>query len=144
MAIALSQANRRPTGVDAAVTLLWASLVIGVLNSLLISTRPTPPGAHLMQFVIVGIIAVLYAMIGQGRNWARITCLVLYLPGLVVMILTIPLLLRHNGPLSLLITLAGSVLQTVGLILLFQREASEWFRGGQRSRLTPQNRIRRP
>jgi hypothetical protein len=41
-----------------------------------------------------------------------------------------------------LIVLAENILQYVALILLFQREASEWFGGGQRSGLTPQNRIR--
>lgn len=144
MAFALSQANRRPKGVQAAVVMLWASLGIGILNSLFVVTHPTPSGAHLMQFVIVGIMAVLFAMIGGGRNWARITLLVLYLPGLVLWILTIPRLLRVDGPLSLLFMLAQSFLQTVALILLFQREASEWFRGGQRSGITTQNRIRGP
>jgi hypothetical protein len=144
MAVALSQANRRPIGVRAAVTLLWASLGIGILNSLLVATHPTLPNAHLMQFVIVVIMALLIAMIGRGRNWARITLLVLYLPGLVLGVLTIPLLLRVSGPLSLLIMLAQSVLQAVAMILLLQREASDWFRGGQRSGLTPQNRISGP
>jgi hypothetical protein len=46
-------------------------------------------------------------------------------------------LLRLNGPLSFLILLAESILQYVALILLFQREASEWFRGGQRAVVTP-------
>jgi hypothetical protein len=139
MAAALSQANRRPKGVATAVIILWASLGIGILNSLLVATHPTPARAHLMQFVIVVIMAVLIAMIGRGRNWARITLLVLYLPGSVLAILMIPLLLRVNGPLSLLFMLAQSVLQTVALILLFQREASVWFRGGQRSGTLRQN-----
>jgi len=51
-------------------------------------------------------------------------------------------LLRLNGLLPVLIVLAENILQYVALILLFQREASEWFGGGQRSGLTPQNRIR--
>jgi len=133
-----------PTAVQTAVMILWACFGIGILNTFFVATHPIPlpPGAHLMQLVIFGFEALIIAMIGRGRNWARITFLIICLLGFVSVILLMHVMLRLNGPLSFLIVLAESILQYVALILLFQREASEWFRGGQRSGLTPQNRIR--
>jgi hypothetical protein len=84
-----------------------------------------------MQFItMVGSMAVLIVMIGQRRNWARITFLILYLFGLILTVPALPalLILLRVRPLSFFLTLALTVLQTVALILLFQREASEWFR----------------
>ncbi len=134
-----SQKNHQamPNGVQRAVIMLWASIGIGILNSLFLVAHRRP-GGHWTEFVIAGIVA----MIGAGRNWARITLLVLYLPGLVLMILLIPVFLRIDGPLPLLVLSAGTLLQTAALILLFQPEASEWFRGGQRSELTARDRMK--
>jgi hypothetical protein len=128
MPVALSQANRRPRAVHTAVTILWVGLGIGILNSLFVSTLSNSSGAHAVQFVVVGVMAVIIAMISRGSNGARITFLVLYLLGLISMVVTFPLLLRVTSSRSLLLQLTGSVLQTVAMILLFQREASEWFR----------------
>jgi hypothetical protein len=86
-----------------------------------------------MQFVIFGAEALIIAAIGRGRNWARITFLMFCLLGFVSVILMMHVLLRLNGLLPVLIVLAENILQYVALILLFQREASEWFGGGQRS-----------
>ena len=126
-----------PNGVQRAVIMLWASIGIGIINSRFLVSHSTPGGLW-TEFVIAGIVA----MIGAGRNWARITLLALFLPGLVLMIVLLPLLLRVNGTLSLVVMAAQTLLQTVAVILLFQREASQWFRGGQRPPLTPQNPIR--
>ena len=132
-----------PAAVQTAVMILWACFGIGILNTFFVANHPTPlpPGTHLMEFVIFGTEALIIAAIGRGRNWARITLLIFCLLGFVSVILMMHVLLRLNGPLSFLIVLAESILQYVALILLFQREASEWFAGGQRSGLTPQNRI---
>ena len=133
-----------PTAVQLAVIILWACFGIGLLNTFFVVPHPTPPppGTHLMEFVIFGFEALIIAAIGRGRNWARITLLVFCLLGFVSVILMMHVLLRLNGLLPVLIVLAENILQYVALILLFQREASEWFGGGQRSGLTPQNRIR--
>jgi hypothetical protein len=133
-----------PTAVQTAVMILWACFGVGLLNTFFVANHPTPPppGTHLMQFVIFGFEALIIAMIGLGRNWARITFLIMCLLGFVSVILLMHVMLRLNGPLSYLIVLAESILQYVALILLFQREASEWFGGGQRSGLAPQNRMR--
>src|ERR1017187_6529091 len=128
MAVPVSQTNQRPKGVHTAVIILWVTVGIGVLDKFLAVLAKTAHTGFSMQFItMVGSMAVLIVMIGQRRNWARITFLILYLFGL---ILTVPalLFLLRVSPLSFFLTLALTVLQTVALILLFQREASEWFR----------------
>lgn len=133
-----------PTAVQLAVIILWACFGIGLLNTFFVvpHATPPPPGTYVMGFVIFGAEALIIAAIGRGRNWARITLLVFCLLGFVSVILMMHVLLRLNGLLPVLIVLAENILQYVALILLFQREASEWFTGGQGSGLTPQNRIR--
>lgn len=131
-----------PAAVQMAVTILLACFGIGLLNTFFIANHPNVPGAHGVQLAVFGFEATIIAAIARGRNWARITLLILCLLGFVSVILLMHVMLRLNGPLSFLIVLAESILQYVALILLFQREASEWFKGGQRSELTPQNRMR--
>lgn len=133
-----------PSVIQMAGTILWACFGIGLLNTFFVVPHPNPvlPGTYVMGFLIFGLEALVIAAIGRGRNWARITLLVFCLLGFVSVILMMHVLLRLNGLLPVLIVLAENILQYVALILLFQREASEWFGGGQRSGLTPQNRIR--
>jgi len=133
-----------PTGVQLAVMILWACFGIGLLNTFFVVPHPIPPPpvTHLMEFVIFGAEALVIAAIGRGRNWARITFLMFCLRGFVLVILMMHVLLRLNGLLPVLIVLAENILQMVALLLLFQRESSEWFRGGQRSELTARDRMR--
>ncbi len=129
----------KPIGVQLAVTILWACFGIGLLSNFLAVPHPTPlpPGTHLMEFVILGFEALIIAAIGRGRNWARILFLLFTLRGFVAVILMMHVLLRLNGLLPVLIVLAENMLQAVALLLLYQRDSSEWFRRGQRSELTP-------
>jgi hypothetical protein len=137
MAVSVSQTNQRPKGVHTAVIILWVTVGIGVLDKFLAVLAKTAHTGFSMQFItMVGSMAVLIVMIGQRRNWARITFLVLYLFGLILTVPALPalLILLRVRPLSFFLTLALTVLQTVALILLFQREASEWFRARHQQR----------
>jgi hypothetical protein len=70
-------------------------------------------------------------MIERGRNWARITYLVLYLVGLPFFVLSLLATWRY----SLIAAGSGLVqtlLQTVALVLLFLRPSREWFRWSPR------------
>ena len=135
-----------PSVIQMAGTILWACFGIGLLNTFFVvpHATPPPPGTYVMGFVIFGAEALIIAAIGRGRNWARITLLVFCLLGFVSVILMMHVLLRLNGLLPVLIVLAENILQYVALILLFQREASEWFGGGQRAVVTPQYPMRQP
>jgi len=87
-------------------------------------------GVGFLMFVTLVVFAVmvfLIAMIGRGRNWARITLLVFFLLGLPLSIL--PLIRSFtNSPISGVLGLAQVILQIVAIVFLFQQEASAWFK----------------
>jgi len=133
----------KPTAVQLAVTVLWITFGINILNTFFVATHPAPllPGSIVMQFVLFGIDALFIAAIARGRNWARILFLILCPLGLVSVVLGVHLLTRLHGSLSFSLELGQSILQNFALFLLFQRESSEWFRGGQRPELTARERM---
>ncbi len=133
-----------PNAVQMAGTILWACFGIGLLNTLFVVPHPSPvlPGTYVMGFLVFGLEALVIAAIGRGRNWARIMLLMFCIRGFVSVILMMHVLIRLNGELPVLIVLAEDILQAVALLLLFQREATEWFRGGRPSELTPRERMR--
>ena len=76
--------------------------------------------------IILGLMLWLIWMIGRGRNWARITYLILFLLGLPFSIG--PLVQSFSlFPLSASIGLAQMLLQIVALVLLFTGAARRWF-----------------
>jgi hypothetical protein len=121
----------RPRKVQNSVTILYISLGIGIIRAVIeASANAETAGVGLVIFVTLVVSAIMVfiiVMIGRGRNWARITFLVLFLLGLVPAILPIihSLPLR---PISGVLGLAQIVLQALALFFLFQRDSSEWFR----------------
>ena len=85
------------------------------------------PGFVFITFLVLGIMWLFIHMIGKGRNWARITLLVLFIIGIPFSILPLMNSLSAN-PISGLLGLGQSVLQIVALVFLFQRPSSDWFR----------------
>ena len=75
---------------------------------------------------VLGIMLWLVYMIAKGRNWARITFLVLFLVGLPW---SIPALLSSFSayPFSAILGISQILLQVVALVLLFGAEARHWF-----------------
>ena len=125
----------RPPRVSTAVTLLYLTLGMGIIRSFLEVPRllqVAPPGFGLGFFLFVIIFTMAFlvfltVMIGKGRNWARITYLVLTIVGLPLSVLPLYQSLTKT-PISGIIGTAQLVLQTIALIFLFQRASSEWFR----------------
>lgn len=140
----------RPKRVLVAITLLYAALGIGVtrivldLYSVYLITGPPwlmtmvnktgitwllPIVLLLSALVTFTLLLVLIYLIGQGKNWARISFLVLWLIGILLFLSAIPLrrfLAAH--PISGMFALLQYVFQVVALVLLFQNESSRWFR----------------
>ena len=69
-------------------------------------------------------------MIGKGKNWARITFLILCIIGilLVALVFILPDAAQLLAPLEKLLTIIGAVLIVIAQILLFQQPSSDWFR----------------
>lgn len=123
----------KPPSVVLAVNLLWGGLALGLLRVLLES--PTLIATPKMMvtgggfLLAVAIYAFLIVKISSGRNWARIIFLVLTLADL---ILSGPGIVSGFGraPLGATVSLGGSVLQVIGLVLLFMSPGKSWFGKG--------------
>ena len=125
-------ANSKPAVVTYAVRMLYTSVALSVATffSEWLVFQNVPIDFFEMFFVMfVGWWLSLWCIykVGQGRNWARILLLVLYL-------LNIPMFihgLMDLYPYSIILVvlaLAGFVLQAIAYIMLFSRNAYLWFR----------------
>ncbi len=123
----------RPDKVSTALTLLWISLAIGVLNSIINFSNSVDLaqgyGSGFVIFVTLftlAFIAFFIYMIGEGKNWARITFLVLFILGIPFSVLPAIRLLITN-PISGMFSVGISILQLIAIIFLFQKTSSDWF-----------------
>jgi hypothetical protein len=123
--------TKTPKKVQNAVTILYITLGIGILRDVIdapANAKMTGVGFLIYITLVVFVVMVfLIAMIGRGRNWARITFLILFFLGLLASILSIVYSFTLS-PISSVLTLAQVVLQMVALVFLFQQESSAWFR----------------
>jgi len=123
--------TNKPANIRQAVRLLYATIGIGILRCILnVSQFSKESTIGSLAFVIAaasGIAWFLYYLIGKGRNWARITILILTLISLPLEVRSI---LKSIGahPISGSLELAQMGLIIYALILLFQKPSSEWFR----------------
>ena len=124
--------RERPKKVRTAVTILYITLGIGIARAVIeAATNAELAGVGFLMFVTLTVFAFmvfLFIMIGRGRNWARITFLVLFLLGLLPSIF--PLIRSFAlSPVSGVLGSAQVLLQIVALVLLFRQESSAWFKG---------------
>ena len=127
--------EKRPEKVTNAVNLLWIGIGLGVINVFLtlINSINTMEDSSLITYFIlqslftIAILSFLIYMIGKGRNWARITFLVLFIAGALIIIPQLIILLMTNTFIGIL-TLIHSILQLIALVLLFEKTSSDWFK----------------
>ncbi len=122
---------QKPQSVKTAVNLLWASLAVGLVKMLMdLSNLSAIAPAAFTNFVLIFVfafIAFLIFKISAGRNWARITFLVLFVIG---MLPTLPLMLGEfsRAPVVGALSVAQVGLQVYALFLLFTQPGSAWYR----------------
>jgi carboxyl-terminal processing protease len=139
----LPQSIEKPKKVGIAVKLVYATLAVGAMRSIWeipararqfetswdtspLSSQSLIGFSILVMLLTLSFLGYLVYMIDKGRNWARITFLVLLIIGIPFSI--IPLLLSFAySPISGILSVAQVVAQTVAVILLFQKESSRWF-----------------
>lgn len=136
----------QPQKVNTAVKLLYASLGLGIISSVLfppgldeVSSFDSALNDSLFIFFTAGLTFgltwLLIYMIGKGKNWARITFLVFFIIGIPLSIVTFPLfLLLSDTPVidgSLFLVQTG--MDLVALVFLFQEESSAWFKALKQS-----------
>lgn len=125
--------KNKPDSVSTALTLLWISLAVGVLNSIISFSNSVDLaqgyGSGFVIFVtlfVIAFMAFFIYMIGEGKNWARITFLVLFIIGIPFSVLPAIILLLTD-PISAMFSVGISILQLIALIFLFQKTSSDWF-----------------
>jgi len=97
----------------------------------------SPGFVMFITFFVLGIMWFFIYMIGKGRNWARITFLVLFIIGIPFAILPLLQSLAAN-PISGLLGIGQTVIQVIALVFLFQKPSSAWFKEMKAQRLLAQ------
>ena len=124
--------TNRPQKVQNAVSILYVTLGIGIISAILQVLAHGAISRMFTTLVIVAAMAFLIVMTGRGRNWARVTLLILFLVGVLPSILPLVRFFAVH-PISGFLGLAQLVLQIVALIFLFQEESSQWFSATQQT-----------
>ena len=137
----------QPQKVNTAVKLLYASLGLGIISSVLfppgldeVSSFDSALNDSLFIFftagLTFGLIWLLIYMIGKGKNWARITFLVFFIIGIPLSIVTFPLYLLSLSDTPVIdgsLFLVQTGMDLVALVFLFQGESSAWFKALKQS-----------
>jgi hypothetical protein len=123
--------NLRPEKVENAIKLLYMAIGFSVWAIILqaIRMREYLTDAFSLflllinPFISLGLMAFLVYKIRQGRNWARITWLILMLLGLPFALIAV----LAFDPMKSIITVGQTIIQIVATVFLFQKPSSEWF-----------------
>jgi len=121
----------KPRNIVIAVNLLWATLLVGLLNGLGFGCRTLHPSlvSVFMVTVVIGtaaVIALLVFKISCRRNWARLTITALFLIG-------VPACFRISLSELLCFPILGVVMimniaaQGCAIYLLFTKSGNAWF-----------------
>lgn len=124
-----------------AANLVYLSLLVGFIESVLYETMTDqkilsdPKAFGIITFLIIGFLGF---KIGQGKNWARITLLVVF----IIPMIGYPFLVFGEflmSPVIGIVSIAQMLILLYALILLFSREAQEWYKE-QKVKTEPVNR----
>lgn len=121
----------KPVEVTRAVQLLYASLGIGLVKSIVdfgrISSQSSVGLTLFIMLVTFGLLFFFIWKISDGRNWARIVFLVLFLLGLPF---SVPLYLEEFGRNIFLgsLSVIQVLIQLIATYLMFKKSSSLWFR----------------
>ena len=126
----------RPDKVSTAVTLLWVTIAIGIVGSIMefpSSLEVATAQGFGLGFIIfttfftLAILAFFIFMIGKGKNWARITFLVFFIIGIPLAGRSLFQSLLRN-PVSGILGIVEIILEIIALVFLFQKPSSDWFK----------------
>ncbi len=120
----------RPSQVSAAVSLMWGIWAAGLLYVLVINSNYIKSsGLPAIAIVIaLGALNVLLIYnVARGRNWARVTYLILFIMDLPA-IPKIVLPMFSRSVVFGMLNLGAHVVRLVVICLLFTKPSSNWFR----------------
>ena len=128
-------ARSRPREVTLAARLLWVALALGAFNAVVDSARlassgSVPPyflvGSVAGSLLVLCVLAWLTNRIAHGRNWARIVFLVMFVIGIPIFLLQLPVMFA-SSVFATAVSATISVLQMIALYLVFLGAGSYWF-----------------
>ncbi len=124
-------ALERPIEIGRAVNCLWVSLAIGFVKSIIgMQQMSDQASALFVNFILITVVAF-YAFItlkiARGRNWARITYLILTVIGLPMSVPTLAMEFMTLPVLGFL-SVASICLQLYSLWIIFTDPGKSWFR----------------
>jgi hypothetical protein len=128
----------RPYEVTLAVRLQWFGVALGAVNGLVESARTVSTSALPIAAVVaipvftIGVLAWLTRNIARGRNWARITLLVMFVIGTPLFLWDLRAMFERS-PVATAVSLIISALQIAALYLVFTGVGARWFRRGKGS-----------
>jgi hypothetical protein len=124
-------ADERPKAISRAVTLLWVALGIGVVRGAIRHIRHADVRSfgvgELVTLALWALSVFLIVQVWKGRHWARVAWLVIFclaVPlGILPLFQSVAYFPVANG-----LGIGQSLVWLVGIALMFQRDASTWFR----------------
>ena len=119
-----------PNSVSTAIKLMWASIAIGIPNSLYglnVGALKFSALFLVTMVVTIAIMSGLLIMISKGKNWARIIMFAMYILGLFI---AIPIMFNYFNTYIIIgiMNVLQTVLQLIGFYLLYKKESNLWFR----------------
>lgn len=127
----MAKEKSKPDKVFIAVIMLWLTLGVGVIISILkISTLEIDKASGLsfaLSIYFFLVMAFLIWKIGQGKDWARSTYLFLFIFEFMFIMLNF---LDLTSAIRIFICILGIgqiILQIIALVFLYQKQSSEWF-----------------
>jgi heme A synthase len=121
----------KPAMVRYAVMLLYVTIGIGMLRIPIEFQRVTQKfsagSALILYLAVVGVMLFFIYKIGKGRNWARVTFLIMFFLGVPFSVGPLIDFLAAN-PLYGVLGITQAVIQFVAIALLCQKSSADWFR----------------
>ena len=122
----------KPVSFKKAAILVYASLGVGLIKSLLYELLTdtkmiSNPNNLVIGIFTIALIGFIAYHAGQAKNWARITFLVMFVLG-GLMMPSIIIEEFRTVPIIGIITLIQTGLQLYVLIILFSVECKDWFK----------------
>lgn len=128
----------QPPKVATAVKLLYATLGIGIIRSMMEAPSQAEAGSvGLVLFILFSVLGLMWFfiyMIGRGRNWARITFFLMFILGVPLSILPMIQSLAHD-PVSGILGLVQIFMQIIAMLFLFHGSSSAWFKALKQSKI---------
>jgi hypothetical protein len=116
----------KPKNITLAVNLSWASIAIGFISLFFNPAAAAGLGSLIPSVIAFALVAFLVIKLSAGRNWARITLLVLFVLGMLMEVFALSTIFQISALLGIL-SLAQAALQAYVLYLVFTKPGSDWF-----------------